>query len=284
VSAARRVRYVAAAVLLGELPGRRIDQLYDLPQRPLPTGSGDAIPPVVHQMWRSNRLGRSHARSLAAFRHRNPDFAFRLYTHEQADAFIDEAFGDEEIADVYHRSLFMPMKADIFRYAVLARHGGVYLDITKELTRPLREVIGDRTGAIIGFERNPMPEPPPAAVAGMLDYPGNQLVQWCLISPPGHPFFVRTLDTIVAAASRLGSAPVANPKAAVIDTSGPRAFTRSVWEVLTHQPEAVFSQAGIDYGEPVFPLHRRAWVCYATRPSYAEARQTGILRPGAPAA
>lgn len=281
-----RLRAIAAAVVLGELPMRAIGGGY----RPLPppdalavgelsAGSGPAIPPVVHQVWRSRTLGRSHARSLRLLQQRNPDFTFHLYLHADADAFMAAQFAGEPIAEVYRRAVFPQMRADIFRYAVLLRRGGVYLDITKGLSQPLAAVVGGEDAAVLSYERNPMPEPPPAAIADRLAMPGHQLVQWCLMAAPGHPFLRRTLDNIVAAADRLGNRPVADPKATIIDLTGPRMLTRSVWQVLTAQPMLTFGQRGIDYGEAVYPLHPRAWVCYAIRPSYAEAAHTPVLRP-----
>lgn len=249
------------------------------PQGARPPDTGLAIPAVVHQVWRTGTLGRSHARSLRLLQERNRDFTFHLYLHADADAFMATQFAGEPIAEVYRRARFPQMRADIFRYAVLLRRGGVYLDITKYLSQPLADIISGQQGAVVSYERNRMPQPPPPAVADLLELPGHQLVQWCLIAPPGHPFLQRTLDNIAAAAGRLGSRSVADPKGTIIDLTGPRMLTHSVWQVLAAQPSVAFGQRGIDYGESVYPLHPRAWVCYATRPSYAEAQHTPVLRP-----
>lgn len=72
----------------------------------------------------------------------NPGWEHRLYDDADIEAFIRESYGDEILA-YYHRidRRYGAARADLFRYLLLYRLGGVYLDIKSTTVRPLDEVL-----------------------------------------------------------------------------------------------------------------------------------------------
>jgi len=68
---------------------------------------------------------------------------------------------------------------DIFRYLILYKEGGVYLDIKSTLSAPLDDVL-------LSSDLFLLP-----------DNAYNIFLQWCVISVPNHPYLKLILDTIV---------------------------------------------------------------------------------------
>ena len=96
--------------------------------------STNTIPQNVYQTWETRSLGKTHAKSIQEFRENNPTFSFYLYEKEKRDSYMESSWGGEDISKIYFKSIFGPMKADIFRYCVLYDLGGYYFDIAKGLS------------------------------------------------------------------------------------------------------------------------------------------------------
>ena len=71
-------------------------------------------------------------------------------------------------------------KADLWRYAILYKNGGVYLDIDSEIYSNLDSLIENDDIAVISREGNP-----------------NKFVQWCLMFDKNHPILENTIKKCV---------------------------------------------------------------------------------------
>lgn len=266
----KRLQYWAGALALAQLPMRPIGQLYTrVPPRER------RIPNVLWQTWGTTSLGRTHQRYLARFRAQNADWTFELVDNAGCDAFMEEHHRGEPILEVYRNARIGPMRSDIWRYAVLQRHGGVYCDINKMLTQPLDELIAPSDHAVIAAENttlvnsaSPNAAPLPPNAQRLLQYPTLNRLNWCIAVEPGHPFIARTLERIVEAYPKTRGQSFANVKVAVIDFTGPRQFTRAVGDVLQADPATPFTQAGLNFHGHADHNIRYSWVRYLQRPSY----------------
>jgi inositol phosphorylceramide mannosyltransferase catalytic subunit len=85
------------------------------------------IPRVVHRIWLGgNPLPEDHARYGETWRAHHPEWEHRLWT-------------DEDVPDVpaLARARNVAERADILRYEILRRHGGVYVDTDVECLQPI---------------------------------------------------------------------------------------------------------------------------------------------------
>lgn len=130
-----------------ELPLRELDDRPAITQAP-----AGMIPPVVIQTWEDRLFGKTHLREMAAFRALNPELSFELWDRDQRLTYMREKWGDHAIFPLYQKSLFGPMKTDIFRYCLMADRGGFYFDISKGCTVPLHTLYSPETEALITFE------------------------------------------------------------------------------------------------------------------------------------
>jgi mannosyltransferase OCH1-like enzyme len=99
-------------------------------------------------------------------------------------------------------------KADFWRYLVLYKYGGVYLDMDSSILRPLSELICEDDSAFITAEGNP-----------------DIYVQWGMIYSKGHPILKRTIEIVVNNIQN-NSYP-----GDITKMTGPGAYTRAINEI-----------------------------------------------------
>lgn len=129
-----------------------------------------SIPKIIHQTFKTSKLPLITRWHIAGFRRKNPDYVYEFYDDKRIEAFLSEEFG-EDILSLYQRINIGAAKADFFRYAVLYKKGGVYLDIDSGINGRLDNFILPGDKAVVSPEGNP-----------------DMFVQWALIYEPHHPF------------------------------------------------------------------------------------------------
>jgi hypothetical protein len=92
------------------------------------TGSGETIPPVIWQTWHTKNLPNKMADCVKRLKSANPGFEHHLYDDKECRLFIKENF-DASVVEAYDRLIPGAFKADLWRYCVLYKRGGFYVDI-----------------------------------------------------------------------------------------------------------------------------------------------------------
>lgn len=108
----------------------------------------------------------------------NPCYKYHLYDDTDMDNFVNEYFNGE-ISECYNKLNITVAKSDFWRYLVLYKYGGIYLDMDSSIEKPLDDLIKEEDQAIITAEGNP-----------------NLYVQWGLIFSKGHPILKKTIELI----------------------------------------------------------------------------------------
>ena len=114
----------------------------------------------------------------------NPDYEMKLYDDADIDRFMKDNF-DEHVYKCFASLRVGAARADLWRYCVLYKHGGVYLDIDAGINSSLDSLIRPVDKYILSREGNP-----------------NIFLQWMLISAPGHPILGKAIDLCVRNISR----------------------------------------------------------------------------------
>jgi mannosyltransferase OCH1-like enzyme len=160
----------------------------------IPLSAHHLIPKVFHQIW----LGKEE-RSSKFFEYsqswiqRHPDWEYKLWADKDVFLLCNQS--------QYDASRTMAQKADILRYEILQRFGGVYIDTDFECLKNIEDLISDMT-AFSAFE-----DDRGAVAIGIMG------------AIPGHPVFI----DVVARLSE-GFDSTLPP----CDTTGPRLFTNCV--------------------------------------------------------
>lgn len=137
------------------------------------------IPKKIYQTWCTRELPTEIEQNIIRFLNMNPGYSYELFTDEDMDNFVRDNY-EGEIYNCYKRLNLIVSKADFWRYLILYKNGGIYVDMDGDILKPLDDLIAPDDSAIITAENNP-----------------NMFVQWALFFEPNHPILKRTIDLIV---------------------------------------------------------------------------------------
>mmetsp|Transcript_26720 Transcript_26720/g.41104 ORF Transcript_26720/g.41104 Transcript_26720/m.41104 type:complete len:374 (-) Transcript_26720:363-1484(-) len=108
---------------------------------------------IVWLKWNTHQLPLLVQGHVDEMKRSNPTYEFRLVNDTEAEALIRENFPPifYEVYQSIHPNLGAA-RADFWRYCVLYRYGGVYMDLDAGLLKPLESWIVD-DNAILSFEK-----------------------------------------------------------------------------------------------------------------------------------
>jgi mannosyltransferase OCH1-like enzyme len=182
-----------------------------------------SIPKIIHQTFKTAKLPLLTRWHIARFRKKNPDYAYEFYDDLRIEQFLSAEF-DEEVCNLYKRINIGAAKADFFRYAILYKKGGIYLDIDSGINEAINTWIANDDVAIITREGDP-----------------TLFAQWALIYSPGHPFLKKTIEMVLENL-RQNKYPHDVHK-----MTGPTVYTEAINAVLANEPEVPYRLLGVDY-------------------------------------
>lgn len=95
------------------------------------------IPKILHQTYKNASIPTiwQDAQASCLALHTEPEWEYRLWTDETADEFINTEY--PWFLETFRGYKFNIQRADAIRYFVLARYGGVYIDLDDGCNRPL---------------------------------------------------------------------------------------------------------------------------------------------------
>jgi hypothetical protein len=208
------------------------------PPELIPTfAPGASIPRIIHQVYVSRNLPPILQANVEKIRELNPEWEYRFYDDDDMVAFIDSVYGKRVLA-YYNRinRKYGASRADLFRYLLTFKVGGIYLDIKASLTRPLDPVLRSDDVYLLSRWRN---------AAGELyegwgmhnrlkNIGGNEFQQWHIIAAPGHPFLRAVIEKVLRNIDDYNPVLHGTGKAGVLRVTGPIAYTQSIAPLL-HQ-------------------------------------------------
>jgi mannosyltransferase OCH1-like enzyme len=223
------------------------------------TPARQEIPAVVHQLVSSITVPATIAQQSEEFRTFNRDFSFILWPAEKRDQFMATHWGSHLIFGVYSGAQFGSIKADIFRYCVLASQGGYAFDIGTGISGSLSALHGPEATGVVTFSRDIAAIVPESDEADALAVPLNVLSTWGLGFTPQHPFLVALIERIVEAAEFFEEIQCRSPKRAAHILSGPGMVTKVFREyVSAHHDDPItqcrenFDGLGFGYESTTF--------------------------------
>ena len=176
----------------------------------------------------------------------NPDWTHHFYNDADIEDFIFHEYGKEILA--LYRKInpnIGPARADLFRYLLIYKKGGVYLDIKSVITQPLSSVLLPEDHFILShWSQVPNHE------KELARFPLGEYIQWAIIASPGHPYLKAIIDRV------LGNLLVYNPwlhgigKRAALRIPRPFAYTIAIDSVKDRYPHRYVRQMediGIHY-------------------------------------
>ena len=162
------------------------------------------IPKIIHQTWKNPQVPKKWIPLVKKVQELNPEWEYRLWTDEDNDRFVSEEFPDFQ--PTYQGFSRPIMRADVIRYLIMYRLGGVYLDLDYEVLQPFD--FGDHS-LILPLNRS-----------RKSGDPQDELGNCIFASTPGHPFWQDVISDLEQ------NPPVVTDYPQIYEATGPSFLTR----------------------------------------------------------
>lgn len=157
------------------------DSLREIPFRIEPTEASISAlltPRILYHSWHSNKVPQKMAENIYALLKSNPEFEYYLYSDEKSAEYIRENY-DEDVISAFETLKPGAFKSDLWRYCILYKTGGVYMDIKYNTVEPLISLI-QKTSTIYVRDRDFFGELKCIYNGVMASPPGNEIFKHCI--------------------------------------------------------------------------------------------------------
>ena len=161
------------------------------------------FPKMIYQTWETKILPTGIQKTIDNMMMVNSNYGYQLFDRNDRLSFIEDNY-DSGVVDCFNSLKIGAAKADLWRYLILYKKGGVYLDVDSTIFGKLDELLGEDGCSVISRENNP-----------------GKFVQWCLMFTPEHPILKICID---ACLENIRSKNIKS----VLDLTGTVVFSNSV--------------------------------------------------------
>lgn len=165
------------------------------------------IPKNIFQSWITNNLHPEIQKKVDELKSLNSNYNYQLYTDAEIDKFVN-TFYPGKISECFNRLNIPVAKVDFWRYLILYKYGGVYVDLDSSINTSLDNFIKENDDAIITAETNP-----------------NTFVQWALIFNKAHPILKKVIDLII---DNIENNSYPND---ILRMTGPQVYSKAIFKV-----------------------------------------------------
>jgi mannosyltransferase OCH1-like enzyme len=163
------------------------------------------IPRKIHQVWLGSEYPDKYKRLRDTWLDKNPDWEYRLWTDMDV-----ENFGLENI-DKFHSINNLGCKSDIFRYEILYKYGGLYIDTDFECLKSFNDL------TYLDFFSG----------TGHVEEP--ETFNGLIACRPQHPLIRKLIDDLKVVQT--------NNFDQIMSLTGPKYFSQKVFEYFQKNPE-----------------------------------------------
>ncbi|RYY07507.1 MAG: glycosyltransferase [Sphingobacteriaceae bacterium] len=197
---------------------------------------GTYIPKIIHQTFMSKNLPLELQKNVENLKKLNPDWVYQLYDDNDIRTFIIKNYG-LSVLDYYEKinSNYGAAKADMFRYLVMYKCGGVYLDIKSTCIYPLNDILKADDKYILSQWRNKSGEPHPGYGMSkeVADVEGGEYQQWHIIAVAGHPFLKAVIESVISNIEKYRPWINGTGGIGVLRLTGPLVYTLAIQPLLS---------------------------------------------------
>ena len=224
----------------------------------------NTIPWHIHQIYLGNKMPVEARNCIEDLKLKNPEFTYSLWNAQQGENFVESVFG-RDILQAYLsiNPVYYAARADLLRYLIIYRFGGVYLDVKSGTTTPLMAMPIWASDYVLsqwdnGEGRRYRTVGMHADLANVLK--GGEFQQWFIMSSPGHPFLENVINRVLRNIWSYTPQRFDTGKLGVLKTTGPIAYTMAIAELIDQYPAARIQSEDIGFVFTAIQRHDEVFV------------------------
>ena len=243
----------------------------------------ETIPRLIHQTYFTARLPDKLCDNVHHLRALNPSWEYLFWDDMSIASFIGQHYGHKML--VIFNSInpdYGAARADLFRYLVLYRLGGVYLDIKSAADVPLDQVIRPDDSFILSQWRNGVGEPYEGwgLHLDLRDIPRGEYQQWHIIASPGHPLLRAVIERVTSNLQSYRYDKSGFGRLGVLRLTGPIAYTKAIHPLLCSYPHRIVEdQSELGFRYSIFENDGRQYHHKVLKNHYAAMITPIVKRP-----
>lgn len=132
------------------------------------------IPKIIWQTFKTNKVPLILKDYADSWITKNPEYEYKFYNDEDIKNFLRSNF--PKYLEAFDKIKYGASKADLWRYLIIYKYGGVYADMDCWCVNSLRDWINPCSEFVTQLGTN------------------KDICQWLLISVPGNPIFLKAAE------------------------------------------------------------------------------------------
>lgn len=182
------------------------------------------IPKIIHQTYKTKNLPQEIQEVVDKVKDMNPDYEYRFYDDNDCVNFIMQNYQDDSL-EMYLRinPNYGSARADFFRYLLMYKVGGVYLDIKSVTTKPLNQSVTFNDEYVLTHWY------PGTPWIDELNYPLGEFQNWHIVCVPNHPFLKKTIELVK---ENIRNYDGETGKKSVLRNTGPFVYSKAILSLI----------------------------------------------------
>lgn len=158
------------------------------------------------------------------------DWRYHFFSDEDCRTFIEKNYG-QKILSLYDRidPDYGAARADLFRYLIVFKLGGVYLDVKAYLSENLNNIIREDDSCLLSHWGKSY------VLSGWGIHkelgPYREFQNWFIISEPNHPFLAQSISGVINNINNYSKQTMGVGKKGVVRTTGPIPYSKAIYSM-----------------------------------------------------
>ena len=193
----------------------------NITENPNAKGS-NLIPKNIYQLIADkNNMNSAFVKNIKYIKDLNPTWNHILYDDNDMIEYMKKYYPD--LLPIYNKinPKYGAAKADFFRYILMYREGGVYLDIKSAIKIPLDQILRPDDEYLLVHWECP-------CQAFNVDNDQGEYQQWHIICKPQHPYLKQVIKDVIHNIENYDIKRDGTGKPSVLKITGPIAYTKSI--------------------------------------------------------
>lgn len=193
------------------------------------------IPKIIHQSFSTKEMPIALINNIEKIKKLNPDWEYRFYDDNDIINFISKNY-EPHVLDYYYKinPKYGAARADLFRYLLIYKEGGVWLDIKSSMNQSLNTIIKKDDYFLLSQWQNKISEPFKGwGLHRLLQHiPGGEFQQWHIISIKNNPFIKAVIEKVLTNIHNYNPTIFGVGSNGVFITTGPTAYSLAIEPLL----------------------------------------------------